>query len=100
MAETRTSNQSGMSRANRNKAVRQEALREQLANGGHLQHIIDISKQLSDLDAELEATNITRLKYAADIKLKLLNKYLPDLKAVEIQAEVDGNITISWGKAE
>ena len=91
---------SGISRANANKAIRQEALREQLSKGKHLDHVIDIAKKLSNLDSELEANSVTRLKYAADIKLKLLNKYLPDLKAVEMQAEVDGTITLSWGKAE
>lgn len=72
---------SGISRANENKRIRQEALREQLSVGGHIQHVIDNAKKLQDLDEELDSLKIQRLKAAADIKMKLINKYLPDLKA-------------------
>jgi len=71
---------SGRSRKDENKAIRQEALRESLAAGGHIQHVLDIAEKLSDLLQPLENSEITRLKSAADIKLKLINKYLPDAK--------------------
>ena len=74
----------GASIATKNKAIRQEALREQLTAGGHLQHVIDIASKLSSGYLELESSNIAALKAAADIKLKLIGKYLPDLKAVEM----------------
>jgi|TARA_R110000803_G_scaffold80715_4_gene146561 hypothetical protein len=70
--------------AAKNKRIRVEALREQLSNGGHVQHIIDIAGKLSDGYLDLETSNIAALKAAADIKLKLINKYLPDLKAIEM----------------
>jgi len=74
--------------ASKNRRMRQEKLREQLANGGHIQHIIDIAKQLMGQGSKLESTDITRLKAAADIKLKLIDKYLPSLK----QSEINGSV--------
>ena len=79
--------ESGTTRKNANRALRQENLREQLSAQGHVQHVIDISNKLSDLDDPLEPVESTRLKAAADIKLKLINKYLPDLKAMEVTGE-------------
>jgi len=75
---------SGTSRANENRAIRQEELRKKLAAGGHVQHVIEISNKLSDLTDVLEATDIQRLKASADIQLKLITKYLPDLKSTEL----------------
>ena len=74
----------------RNRRIRQDALREQLAAGGHVQHIVEIAQKLSNEHIELDPTMVSRLKAAADIKCKLINKYLPDLKAVEITGE-DGD---------
>jgi tRNA threonylcarbamoyladenosine modification (KEOPS) complex Pcc1 subunit len=71
-------------RAQENKKIRQEALREQLSQGKHVEHVIDIADKLADVEIKLEAQDASRLKAAADIKLKLINKYLPDLKAVEV----------------
>jgi hypothetical protein len=74
----------GASIADKNRNIRKEALREQLSNGKHVQHVIEISNKLNDSYLELESANIAALKASADIKLKLINKYLPDLKAVEM----------------
>lgn len=73
----------------KNRRIRKEALREQLAAGGHLQHVVDIAKKLSDDGIDLDVVMVQRLRAAADIKLKLINKYLPDLKSVEISQEAD-----------
>lgn len=73
---------SGVSRAEANKKIRAEALREQLKAGGHIQHIVDITEKLSNLDIDLTQLEVTRLKAAADIKNKLVDKYLPALTAV------------------
>lgn len=74
---------SGVSRADQNRAIRQEALRESLEAGGHIQHVVDISNKLADLEEDLDSTKVSRLKAAADIKMKLIDKYLPTLKAYE-----------------
>lgn len=75
----------------KNRRIRQEALREQLANGGHLQHIIDIANKLSDESQEIDTQMQARLKAAADIKLKLVNKYLGDIRQTELKNSEDGN---------
>lgn len=80
---------SGETRANSNRRIRQEALREQLSNGGHVQHVIEIANKLTDPDIVLESTDIQRLKAGADIKIKLIGKYLPDLKATEHSNDPD-----------
>ena len=83
-------------RAQTNRGIRQEALREQLANKGLVQHVLDITDKLSELEGELEQSDITRLKYAADLQLKLISKYLPDLKAMEITGDGGNAIDMTW----
>jgi len=80
---------SGISRANQQKAIRQEALRESLSAGGHVQHVIEISEKLRDLDTELTSVESARLKASADIKLRIIDKYLASLKAVELSGGVE-----------
>lgn len=80
---------SGINRAQQNKAIRKEALREQLSAQGHVQHVNDIADKLLDLTKELDQVEVQRLKAAADIKNKLISKYLPDLKSVEKTQEAD-----------
>jgi hypothetical protein len=84
--------------AAKNKKIRQEALRDQLSAQKHVEHVIDISKKLHDQHLNLESTAIQALKASADIKLKLINKYLPDLKMQEIQHS--GEIQQPIGKVE
>ena len=76
--------ESGISRAETNRAIRQDALREQLSQGKHIEHVLDISNKLQDLNVDLTSTEAGRLKSAADIKLKVIDKYLASLKAVEM----------------
>ena len=74
--------------AQRQKAVRQEALREQLAAQGHVQHVVDIIEKIQDVDGEnanMESQEFQRLSKAAELRLKLIAKYAPDLKAVEVE---------------
>lgn len=83
-------------RAQLNRKVRQEALREQLAAGGHVEHVIDLVQKIANLDEEIDALSIQRLKAAADIKLKLIAKYLPDLKQTEMDITSGGLAVNEW----
>ena len=74
----------GISRADENRAIQKDTLRERLEAGGHIQHVLDISNQLGDLDIQLDSTQSSRLKASADIKLRIIDKYLASLKAVEM----------------
>ena len=81
---------SGNSRAAKNKQIRKEALRDQLSQQKHIEHVVDITEKLSKLENEFDNLEVQRLKIAAELKLKLINKYLPDLKAVELTGK-DGS---------
>lgn len=74
-------------RANQNRKIRQDALREQLAEQCRIQHIIDNIEKIEDLENDMDSLTVQRLKAANESRLKLLSKYLPDLKATEITGE-------------
>ncbi len=82
----------GESRANANRRIRQEALREQLEAQGHVQHFIEILDKLRDLDDELDANQVTRLKAVLDNKKYLIDKYLPTEKYVETDMNIFGEV--------
>jgi hypothetical protein len=75
---------SGLSAADRNKKIRQEALREQLSKQKLIEKVIDINGKIQDLAQELPPEHVARLKIAMDVNLKLINKYLPDLRQTEL----------------
>ena len=85
----------GTTVANKNRAIRQEALREQLSNQGHVQHIVEMLNEIQDLQRDLDANDLARYKVAIDTKLKLIGKYLPDLKSVEHTGDEDAPIAIA-----
>ncbi len=76
----------GATRAHKNRALRQEALREQLAAQGHVQHLIESIEKIDDL-GEGDSFELQKLKTAAELRLKVINKYLPDLKSTELTGE-------------
>lgn len=99
-------------RAQENRKIRQDALREQLANQGHLQHVVENLRKIEELTLksvdesskedmakrrnELQAHNfeINKLKIVNEQRLKLINKYLPDLKSTELTGEGGGAIGV------
>ena len=84
----------GITAAHKSRHVRQEALRDSLSAGGHLQYVAEIAKQLGDLGNELDSVAVQRLKAAADIQLRLVSKYLGDVKAIEISGADGGDLVI------
>lgn len=82
-------------RAMENRAIRQEALREQLSAQGHIQHVIDICAELNELTKPLEAVEVNRKKIVIDTKLKLINKYCPDLKQTELTGPDGGPLQVA-----
>jgi len=79
----------------RNRAIRQEALREQLSQQGHEQYISEIISNLSDPEMEYDSLWVQRLKAAADLRLKLMAKYIPDLKSQELTGPEGGDLVIA-----
>lgn len=81
-------------RAQQNRAIRQEALREQLAAQGHHEYVLEIARKLREPD---EDTNVQALKAAADIHLRLVDKYLPGLKSIEHSGgDAPIDLTMRW----
>ena len=89
------------SRAHKNRAVRQEALREQLSSQKHVKYVVDNIVKIENLDFFIKGDDdqidyklcqatkfrMDALKIANEQRLKLVNKYLPDLKSTEITGE-------------
>lgn len=87
--------------AQRNRAIRQEALREQLSGQKHVEQVVENIEKIEDVEGfikkkineglkieqiiPLVKSNTERLKTATELRLKLVNKYLPDLKASEVE---------------
>jgi hypothetical protein len=74
---------------------RQEELRELLSQQGHLQHVVDILVKLSDTKVKIDEKMVARYKITVDTKLKLMNKYLSDLKSTEITGDGGGDLVVS-----
>ena len=85
----------GTTAANKNRAIRQEARREQLSNQKHVEHVVEMLEEIKDLQRDLDANDLARYKVAIDTKLKLIGKYLPDLKSVEHTGDEDAPIAIA-----
>lgn len=83
----------GATVAARNKKVREEALREQLRQKGLHTQVIEIANKLNEQYANLESSQVAALKASADIKMKLINKYMPDLKAQELTHDVSDRLS-------
>lgn len=81
----------GQSVVEANREIRQEALREQLKAGGHLQQVVENIEQIRTLKKN-ELWKLPKLKTSAELQLRLVNKYLPDLKLVEHSGEDGGPI--------
>ena len=81
-------------KAQLNRQVRQEALRDQLSQQGHEQYISEIISNLSDPEMEYDSLWVQRLKAAADLRLKLMAKYIPDLKSTELTGPEGGDLVI------
>ena len=95
-------------RAQENRAIRQEALREQLASQKHIEKVVDNIVEIEKLDFFKEGDSgdidykqcqankfrMDALKTANEQRLKLINKYLPDLKNTEISGDGGGSLTI------
>ena len=82
-------------KAQLNRQVRQEALRDQLSQQGHEQYISEIIGNLSDPEMEYDSLWVQRLKAAADLRLKLMAKYIPDLKSQEISGPDGGDLVVA-----
>jgi hypothetical protein len=82
-------------RAHRIRAVRQEELRQKLAAQGHEQHILDCAEKIGNVDPQESHADVEvrKWKAKAEIHAKLLDKYIPALKAVEMEVDASEALT-------
>ena len=78
----------------RRQAHRDEVL-EKLRNAGLVQQVIATAEKLADETVELDTNMVARLKAANDARLKLMAKYLPDVKSVEMTGEDGAPIQVN-----
>lgn len=76
----------GETRAEANRRVRQEALREQLKAQEYLRQIENAVSEVIAASYAVPADELAARKFVVDTNLKRLNKVLPDLKSVEHDA--------------
>ena len=81
--------------AQRNRATRQEGLRDFLSKQKLIEKVIDIAQDLTNPDNEYDSLDIQRMKTAAELNLKLASKFLPDLKSTELTGPEGGDLVIA-----
>jgi|SaaInlStandDraft_1057018.scaffolds.fasta_scaffold319792_1 hypothetical protein len=81
----------GSSRAKANRKLRQDALREYLSERGSVQYLLDLIEKVDALDTtHLNFDKeLAKLKVSIDQRQKLLGRYLPELKATEVDLQAD-----------
>lgn len=76
-------------RQQRERGIRQDELRAYLAERGRLDYVFDNIEKIEQLDPETDQhfdKRLQKLKIANEQRIRLLNKYLPDMK--EEQSEI------------
>ena len=96
--------------ANRLRAQKKETLRELLSNKGLVQKVLVIvdeidqlaKSDLADVKPEDRASALSVakdraniMKIGIDTRLRLINKYLPDLKSTELTGDPDNPVKVS-----
>ena len=84
--------------ANRRRENNQEEMRSKLASQGHIDRAVDIVEKMDS--PTLEVADIQILEKAFNARMRLVDKYLPSIKAIDLNASVDldGEIHITWQK--
>ena len=57
--------------------------------------IIREVKKLEELDTDMDSVAVSRIKGAIDSRIKLVSKYLPDLKSIELSGDEDYPVQIA-----
>ena len=91
-----------MTIAQRQRYIRQEALREQLKANQLLTQYINTIDKMVKLEASSEnfSNELNKLKVINENRRVLINKCLPDEKTLDVQGDVglSGGLTITWEK--
>ncbi len=83
--------QKGNTRRDENRKFRRDALREYLSERNGLVHILN---QIEKLESAQSDDNHANLVAALNMRIRLMQKYLPDIKAVEMSNGDDGPLMV------
>ena len=73
------------------RTIRKESLRELLSKQKHLQQACDIA---NNFEEQTERVDQDRLKIKFDMHMRLVDKYLPSLKATEITGDMENPLVL------
>jgi hypothetical protein len=82
-------------RAQLNRALRQEEMRNKIEASGYESHVAEVVKKLLDPEQEFDSIEVQRMKSAADLSIKMMAKFMPDLKSTEITGADGGDLVIA-----
>lgn len=80
--------------AAKNRTIRQDALREMLSKKCTVEQVLVNIKKMEEQGASMESVELQALRAATDTRVKLLNKYIPDLKSMELVGDGGGPIEV------
>jgi hypothetical protein len=78
----------------RNRAARQEEMRNKIEASGYETHVHEVVKKLLDPTLEFDSIEVQRMKSAADLSIKMMSKFMPDLKSTEITGADGGDLVL------
>ena len=82
-------------RAQLNRALRQDEMRKKIEASGYETHVHDCIRNLLDPEQEFSAVEVQRMNAAATLSLKMMAKFIPDLKSTEVTGEGGGDLVIA-----
>jgi hypothetical protein len=80
--------------AARRRDIERAELIERLRNKGLVEQVIATAEKLADETVAMDSVMVSRLRAANEARMKLVAKYLPDVKAVEITGDEGGPIQV------
>lgn len=82
-------------RAQLNRETRQAEMRKKIEASGYESHVHEVVKKLLDPELEFDSIEVQRMKSAADLSIKMMAKFMPDLKSTEITGPDGGDLVIA-----
>jgi len=82
-------------RAQLNRALRQAEMRNKIEASGYESHVHEVVKKLLDPEQEFDSIEVQRMKSAADLSIKMMAKFMPDLKSTEITGPDGGGLVVN-----
>jgi hypothetical protein len=82
-------------RAQLNRETRQAEMRKKIEASGYETHVHEVVKKLLNPELEFDAIDVQRMKSAADLSIKMMAKFMPDLKSTEITGSNGGDLVIA-----